>query len=1224
VNRRKGGLEVFLFPREEGLSMHRTTSRFRLACALLALTAFPVAVWGQTVIVLSDIVGNGDGSGTAVPGVIGINADTGIFETVHLHADVNNTGDGLEPVEDNPSINSVFIVTQEAMPINTDLVPFTFDTGDVPAPPRTWNWILKDVTHDFDKGFADIWAGGIDSFANGVAIHSSAGITFDLENIRADHGIANVKFLSCFAGHDQCGAPGSPVNLYAILSDDKQVLGSVSRIAVNGNQGAALELAIPDNALYLTLACGSSNGGDLGCDHGVFAEAVIASTPIKSGIRVTDTPGDPNACPPDAGGPVSVNIKREGTGTEAVTVTERAFGPFGQAQVTAQNGGVVSTLVPAASDTETTSGFVSAWLLLGPFSQPSTGGAAPGEDAMRLDYLTDGAGIEEIDIEPQAGDTVNTDYNGAAASTGLAVFTGGVNPGAVPRWAQWLDTDDTVNFGDYYGGDVNTIMMYAVTYLRVAADVDVDFCVGSDDAVQILLDGAEIHINNIGRGTGASESCTDTAVLFPTLTQTLSAGVHKLMMKVFEGDGGHGLRLGIFNAGTTEPADGVDICLNPLAPNPCPLNPVGVQVTWNTTRNQLNDPGVNYSVNVDTGNIRFRGTIEQRSILGTGGLGLSPPPVEYGPFTNPAFDHAHNIGAPCPGTEVTSPLPGTLVIAGAGADIWQGGDQFMYAYKPVTGDFSARVTITDRVFAVGSQWGKHGIMARQDCSTTSRYSFIHDQQDPDATRMANRPTHGGADNYENVPAAVAPDIHANTLRLDRCGNEFISFVQDEIGSFGGTPGEWIEVGRLDWGDTAPATVQLGLAVTSHAGCALTTITFEDWEVMTTCDAPVDNLACVPNAGGGLDLTWTNPPGANPAVAIRIEVNDAEVTTVPGSSTSASLPASAFPAGQVSTVDVINSSQVASRCSYPPSVNPSGFIKNWLILGPLMRPGGPAPGEDQIILDHLTDGVTIEADVMPVAGQSITPDYGNLAASTGLAPTPGRPDINAGGVPTWFEWNDPDDTVDYIDVFNSDINNVMCYAAAYVTVPTDTTVDIGCDSDDSIQILVDGVQVHINNISRGYLGPNTVVDTVAAVNLTAGCHVILVKVFDGVGGHGFRLRFQDASLPPIPAVPGAIDIECVEIVGPGGFRRGDSDTNGAVNITDAVRILNVLFLGIGTIVCDDAADSDDNGAVNITDAVRILNVLFLGIGTIPTPGADVCGPDPTDDALQCADYPEETC
>ena len=87
----------------------------------------------------------------------------------------------------------------------------------------------------------------------------------------------------------------------------------------------------------------------------------------------------------------------------------------------------------------------------------------------------------------------------------------------------------------------------------------------------------------------------------------------------------------------------------------------------------------------------------------------------------------------------------------------------------------------------------------------------------------------------------------------------------------------------------------------------------------------------------------------------------------------------------------------------------------------------------------------------------------------------------------------------------------------------------------------------------------------------------------------------------------------------GFRRGDADVNGAVNITDAVRVLNVLFLGIGEITCSDAADSDDNGAVNITDAVRILNVLFLGIGEIPLPGISECGGDPTDDALETCVY-----
>ncbi len=86
-----------------------------------------------------------------------------------------------------------------------------------------------------------------------------------------------------------------------------------------------------------------------------------------------------------------------------------------------------------------------------------------------------------------------------------------------------------------------------------------------------------------------------------------------------------------------------------------------------------------------------------------------------------------------------------------------------------------------------------------------------------------------------------------------------------------------------------------------------------------------------------------------------------------------------------------------------------------------------------------------------------------------------------------------------------------------------------------------------------------------------------------------------------------------------FVRGDADVNGTLQLTDAVRILNVLFLGTGVILCDDAADSDDNGTIQLTDAVRILNVLFLGTGVIPAPG--VCGTDPTDtDALGCTSYP----
>ena len=76
-----------------------------------------------------------------------------------------------------------------------------------------------------------------------------------------------------------------------------------------------------------------------------------------------------------------------------------------------------------------------------------------------------------------------------------------------------------------------------------------------------------------------------------------------------------------------------------------------------------------------------------------------------------------------------------------------------------------------------------------------------------------------------------------------------------------------------------------------------------------------------------------------------------------------------------------------------------------------------------------------------------------------------------------------------------------------------------------------------------------------------------------------------------------------------FRRGDVDASGTVNLSDAIRLLNHLFLGKPTPECFDAADFDDNGSANISDAVANLNYLFLAGGPPGAPGPTDCGPDP---------------
>lgn len=81
-----------------------------------------------------------------------------------------------------------------------------------------------------------------------------------------------------------------------------------------------------------------------------------------------------------------------------------------------------------------------------------------------------------------------------------------------------------------------------------------------------------------------------------------------------------------------------------------------------------------------------------------------------------------------------------------------------------------------------------------------------------------------------------------------------------------------------------------------------------------------------------------------------------------------------------------------------------------------------------------------------------------------------------------------------------------------------------------------------------------------------------------------------------------------------FRRGDVDNDGRAVLTDAVVILERLFLGGKTLACPDAGDTDDDGRVTLTDAVHLLLYLFQSGEPPPEPGPDACGSDPSADGL----------
>ncbi len=85
-----------------------------------------------------------------------------------------------------------------------------------------------------------------------------------------------------------------------------------------------------------------------------------------------------------------------------------------------------------------------------------------------------------------------------------------------------------------------------------------------------------------------------------------------------------------------------------------------------------------------------------------------------------------------------------------------------------------------------------------------------------------------------------------------------------------------------------------------------------------------------------------------------------------------------------------------------------------------------------------------------------------------------------------------------------------------------------------------------------------------------------------------------------------------------FKRGDSNADSSIDISDATFTLRYLFAGGRAPGCEDALDANDDGRIDVSDAVNVLVHLFLG-GPEPASPGRICGPDPTPDDLGCERY-----
>ena len=83
-----------------------------------------------------------------------------------------------------------------------------------------------------------------------------------------------------------------------------------------------------------------------------------------------------------------------------------------------------------------------------------------------------------------------------------------------------------------------------------------------------------------------------------------------------------------------------------------------------------------------------------------------------------------------------------------------------------------------------------------------------------------------------------------------------------------------------------------------------------------------------------------------------------------------------------------------------------------------------------------------------------------------------------------------------------------------------------------------------------------------------------------------------------------------------FVRGDTNSDGVVDISDGIRYLRWKFDGTEEITCLDAADADRSGELDVSDGIVIFNFLFLSTSEIPEP-YPLCNEDTW---LDCEYYP----
>ena len=186
-------------------------------------------------------------------------------------------------------------------------------------------------------------------------------------------------------------------------------------------------------------------------------------------------------------------------------------------------------------------------------------------------------------------------------------------------------------------------------------------------------------------------------------------------------------------------------------------------------------------------------------------------------------------------------------VSGSGVDIWDVSDQFHFRTESLTGDGA----IIARVTSAGNThpWAKAGLMFREDIAPGSRTVMALVTPGSHLGTQV-RDASGITTTFQDAGWAGAPIW----LMLARSGNLFASYRSDD-GS------HWTPMGSATV--VMPATIHLGLAVSSHDNTRLNTGLFTGVELVGVPPPPSGEVAAPSNLTGSLSngtnvqLQWTD-------------------------------------------------------------------------------------------------------------------------------------------------------------------------------------------------------------------------------------------------------------------------------------------------------------------------------------------------------------------------------